>query len=82
MKRANPILGHHPRSAVVYFEETPEQAFGILERAPFESRLRAHLSGTLPDDKAWYGLRNVVWASACRTMLSKTASFREASQIS
>ncbi|KAF2101307.1 hypothetical protein NA57DRAFT_72748 [Rhizodiscina lignyota] len=65
-----------------YFEETPEEAFGIVERPWFESRLRAHFNGTIPDDKAWYALRNVIWASGCRIVLSKTASFREVSQAS
>lgn len=65
-----------------YFEEAPEIAFGIVDRPWFESRLRAHISATIPDDKAWYALRNVLWACGCRIMLSKTASFREASQAS
>jgi hypothetical protein len=63
-----------------YFEETPEEAFGIVERASFEARLRAHFSGAMPDDKAWYALRNVLWASGCRIVLSRTASLRIAAQ--
>ncbi|KAJ9610300.1 hypothetical protein H2200_005077 [Cladophialophora chaetospira] len=65
-----------------YFEETPEEAFEIVDRSWFESRLRAHFSGAMPDDKALYALRNVLWASGCRIVLSKTASCREASRTS
>jgi len=65
-----------------YFEDTPEEAFGIVQRPWFESRLRAHFSGTIPDDKANYALRNVLWACGCRIVLSKTATFREAAQAS
>ena len=59
-----------------------EEAFGVVERPWFEFRLRAHFHGTMSDDKAFYALRNVIWAYGCRIMLSKTASFHEASQAS
>jgi hypothetical protein len=36
----------------------------------------------MPDDKAWYALRYVLWACGCRIALSKTTSFREASMAS
>lgn len=67
-----------------FFEEALEAAFNVVERSWFESRLRAHLSGTMPGDKAWYALRNIIWASGCRIALSKMpgSSFREASDTS
>jgi hypothetical protein len=76
------ILDTTDISLPAYFEETPEEAFGIVERSWFESRLRSHFSGTMPDDKSYYALRNVLWARGCRIVLSKTTSFREASQAS
>jgi hypothetical protein len=66
----------------VYFEESLEQAFGIVDRPWFESKLRAHFSGAVSDDAAWYALRNVLWASGCRIMLSKTESFKESKKAS
>lgn len=61
-----------------FFEEAPVQAFGIVDRVWFESRLRAHFNNSMPDDPSYYALRNVVWASGSRIVLSKTAnSFSE-----
>lgn len=65
-----------------YFEEAPEVAFGVVERSRFEARLRAHFDGTMPDDKAWYALRNVLWATGCRALLAKTVGYLKASQAS
>lgn len=65
-----------------YFDEAPEVAFGVIEREWFETRLRAQYNGTRADDYAWFALRNVVWASGSRIVLSKTANFRTASQTS
>ena len=65
-----------------YFDDSPENAFGIVERSWFESRLRAHFSGATPDNRAWYALRNALWACGCRIVLFRTSGFREASQTS
>ncbi|KAK5232919.1 hypothetical protein LTR47_006146 [Exophiala xenobiotica] len=68
-----------------YFEEGLDRAFGVVERTLFDGRLRAHFNGThnpVTDDKAWYALRNVVWAHGCRVVLSKTKTFRETLQAS
>jgi hypothetical protein len=54
----------------------------VIERSCFETRLRAQYNGTKTDDYAWFALRNVVWATGSRIMLSKTANFRRASQTS
>ena len=57
----------------------------MVERTLFESRLRAHFSGThnpVADDKGWYALRNMLWAHGCRIVLSKTRTFRETLQAS
>ncbi|KIW86779.1 uncharacterized protein Z519_12565 [Cladophialophora bantiana CBS 173.52] len=71
--------------ANAYFEEGLDRAFGVVERTLFESRLRAHFSGTynpVTDDKAWYALRNVVWAHGCRILGSKTRNFHQTLQAS
>lgn len=65
-----------------YFDESTENAFGIVERSWFEIRLRSHFSGTTPDDRVWYALRNVLWACGCRIVLFRTSGFREASNTS
>ncbi|KAF2810174.1 uncharacterized protein BDZ99DRAFT_387355, partial [Mytilinidion resinicola] len=65
-----------------YFGASPDETTGIVERPWFESRLRAHFNGTMPDDMAYYALRNVIWAYGCRIVLSKTAGFRQVSQVS
>lgn len=69
-----------PTSA--YFDEAPEGPFGVVERSWFEARLQAHFAGTQPDDKAWFALRNVLWATGSRIVLSKTASFSQVRSIS
>jgi hypothetical protein len=58
-----------------------------VERPWFEARLRAHFSNgaahaAQPDDKAWYALRNVLWAWGSRIVLSKTSGFRDVSKVS
>jgi hypothetical protein len=61
-----------------FFEEAPVQAFGIVDRVWFESRLRAHFNNSMPDDPSYYALRNIVWATGSRIVLSKTTnSFSE-----
>lgn len=55
--------------------------FGVLDRAEFEKCLRAHFQGDssayslspLAQDKAWYALRNTVYALGCRVSLSQEA---------
>lgn len=55
--------------------------FGVLDQAEFETRLGAHFQGvpsvyplsTLAQDKAWYALRNTVYALGCRVSLSQEA---------
>lgn len=61
------------------------RSFGVVERTLFEARLHAHFSGaqnSVTDDKAWYALRNVLWAHGCRIVLSKTRTFRETLEAS
>ena len=45
-------------------------------RPEFESRMRAYFErgASSDDDPAWYALRNTVYASGCRTCLSKSHS--------
>lgn len=60
-----------PSSA--YFEQAFESAFDIIDRAAFETRLKAQFSGTESShDPAWYALRAVVYAFGCRN-----AAYRE-----
>lgn len=65
-----------------FFQRSPENAFGIVERPWFELRLRAHLNGTRSDDKVWYALRNVIWAIGSRIVLYKKPDFQNASHTS
>lgn len=49
-----------------------------MDRVWFESRLRAHLNNSMPDDPSYYALRNIIWATGSRIVHSKTAnSFNE-----
>ena len=57
-----------------YFEEAPEAVFGVVDREEFESHLRSHLEGNEIDDPAWYALRQCVYATGCRIVLSKDQS--------
>lgn len=68
-----------------YFAEAPEAAFGVVNRLRFEAMLRKHFQGSLlsvENDRAWYALRNVIFAYGCRISLSKTASFSKANDES
>ena len=63
-----------------YFEKGYDAMFGIVDRSYFESRLRAHLERTdSEDDREWYALRNVIYASGCRIELSEQSNFMRAS---
>ena len=61
-------------TATAYFDESYDAIFGIISRPWFEARLQQHLNGDLPDDPAWYALRNVVYASGCRILSSQDPS--------
>ncbi|KAJ2905583.1 hypothetical protein MKZ38_004877 [Zalerion maritima] len=64
-----------------YFEEALDAALGIVHRPWFESRLKAHISSPSSDeDPSWYALRNIIYASGCRIVLSKHATFQEANR--
>ncbi|KAF4453500.1 Transcription factor [Fusarium albosuccineum] len=66
-----------------YFEGAREAAFGLVDRASFEGRLKAHLENNGKNENpAWYALRNAIYATGCRLELSKTGKFRHASQTS
>jgi len=61
-----------------YFEDASDAIFGLVCRPIFETRLQAHLrQETIPSpqqDPSWYALRNAVYASGCRALLSKENS--------
>ena len=59
-----------------YFEECHYALFGIVQRPVFETRLRAQLTQSpgFEDDPSWYALRNAVYATGCRIVLSKDPS--------
>ena len=59
---------------LAYFDEAYDGIFGVVFRPAFETRLRQQLEGHFPDDMSWYALRNVVYASGCRILLSKDPS--------
>ena len=54
---------------------------GIVHRGWFESRLRNHHSATSQDDEdpGWYALRNTIYASGCRIMMSADRNFKQSS---
>ncbi|KAK5051556.1 hypothetical protein LTR84_003208 [Exophiala bonariae] len=55
-----------------YFEDSFEAYYGAVYRPEFETRLTQHFrEATLDDDPSWYALRNIVYATGCRTLLSK-----------
>ncbi|KAJ3547726.1 hypothetical protein NM208_g1363 [Fusarium decemcellulare] len=59
-----------------YFEGCLDSIYEITDRHDFERRLRAH-HGTDPastSDKQWYALRNIIYASGCRYLLSKSST--------
>ncbi|KAJ9614387.1 hypothetical protein H2200_002523 [Cladophialophora chaetospira] len=57
-----------------YFEDSFEALFGVVYRPEFEARLGEHFKGSCEDDPSWYALRNVVYATGCRTYLAKQKS--------
>ena len=65
-----------------YFNESYDSTFGVVPRQEFEAQLRLQYEtgATDDDDFAWYALRNTVYASGCRIVLSKrqSTSFAEA----
>ncbi|KID91330.1 Transcription factor, fungi, partial [Metarhizium majus ARSEF 297] len=71
------------RYAKAYFDESHDAALGIVHRPWFEMKLRSHfISSSSKDDPAWYALRNIVYASGCRIVTSKAATFHETQQAS
>ena len=65
-----------------YFEDSYDAVFGVVQRPAFEAHLRSHFEHyiSVEDDPSWYALRNTVYASGCRIVLSKdhTTSFSDA----
>ncbi|EXJ68312.1 uncharacterized protein A1O5_08927 [Cladophialophora psammophila CBS 110553] len=62
-----------------YFDEANEAVFGIVHRPWLESKLQAHLANPSgDDDPVWYALRNAIFATGCRIVLSRTESFSKA----
>lgn len=59
-----------------YFEESYDAVFGVISRPAFEARLRSHFQHhvSAEEDTSWYALRNTVYASGCRIVLSKEHS--------
>lgn len=64
-----------------YFEDSFEALYGVVYRPQFEARLAKHFeTGGAQDDPSWYALRNIVYATGCRTLLAgkKTVTWAEA----
>ena len=72
------------RIVPAYFNDSLEALYGIVHRPEFEARLTEHFNGTRGDDSSWYALRNVVYATGCRTYLStqKSQSWTDVQQRS
>lgn len=62
------------RSAIAYFDSCIDSVFGVLDRHELEQQLRLHFENGMRQasstDKAWYALRNTVYALGCRVALS------------
>lgn len=62
------------RSVIAYFDSCIDSVFGVLDRDELEQRLRLHFENDMQQsssmDKAWYALRNTVYALGCRVALS------------
>ncbi|KIW32374.1 uncharacterized protein PV07_03926 [Cladophialophora immunda] len=82
-RKEDPDLKDALRFTSAYFEGAPDAALGIVRRSCFESRLRAFYNGSRSDDDAsWYAMRNVIFASGCRALLSRESTYIEAQRQS
>ena len=62
-----------------YFEEASDAPLGIVRRSCFESRLRSfYRSSQTDDDTSWYAMRNIIFASGCRVVLSREGTYAAA----
>lgn len=70
------MAGAKSRPNLAFFEECHYAVFGIVERSTFEARLQLQHShkATYEDDACWSALRNTIFASGCRIVLSKDPS--------
>jgi hypothetical protein len=59
--------------STAYFEECHYAIFGVAHRPASETRLRAQFAhpSEFQDDPSWFALRNALYASGCRVVLSK-----------
>ncbi|KAH8886612.1 hypothetical protein GQ53DRAFT_875270, partial [Thozetella sp. PMI_491] len=59
-----------------YFGNSLDAIFAVLDRHEFEARLRADFESNTSNtgNKSWYALRNIVYASGCRIVLSEEAT--------
>lgn len=83
-RKEDPGLKAALRYTRAYFEEASGAALGIVRRSCFESRLRSFYMGSTDDDDdpSWYAMRNVVFASGCRIVLSKETTYTKAQEES
>lgn len=71
---------------VAYFAESLCSHFGVVDPEIFERHLATHYrasnhpSSQKYIDSAWYGLRNAVFASGCRTVLARTVGYKAATE--
>ncbi|EXJ71827.1 uncharacterized protein A1O5_04328 [Cladophialophora psammophila CBS 110553] len=81
-KRVPPHRTPEPEPALAwtwvaaFFDKGLDSVFGLVHRPSFEARLRAHFeSGDYSEgDLAWYALRNTVYATGCRIVVSGSNS--------
>lgn len=66
-------------TTAAYFEETAISTFYLISRQSFEARLIRHIENpsASQEDSVWFAIRNIVYASGCRALMSKTHSWRE-----
>lgn len=67
-----------------FFDSGYEATFGIVQRPWFEARLRMHFTSLKhdDDDASWYALRNIIFASGCRLLMSVSSTLVESSRAS
>ncbi|KAH7145530.1 fungal-specific transcription factor domain-containing protein [Dactylonectria estremocensis] len=62
-----------------YFEESALSTFYLANRQSFEERLLRHIENpsASQEDSVWFAMRNIVFATGCRALMSKTHSWTE-----
>ncbi|KAH6697407.1 hypothetical protein F5X68DRAFT_238826 [Plectosphaerella plurivora] len=76
VRAPEPDLETALRYTKAYFDNCLDSIFEIVDRQVFEDRLRQHFAGGVDSRSAkdWYAMRNAVYASGCRYLISEARS--------